>query len=540
MTAIAAGDIAKVHDPASLQGWLAALDADEDERLTVLDRLWANLEQSRSPPDLVLEILEQARVAHVGDVQAMLKEAAVASFPLPAPNWSRLQRTVASLRRARDLYKDTHTRLVEDTGVSTRMVIPGTAGSVQAILPLARALDYQVRVLQALLLNRVRVEASDWAELCLLGRHLRASTYMDAVLPDPSPLLRACTARALFVYPLLLAAAELDRFGDAAIAFVDRIARQWSVKAGFRIDEDGRLHENRHGPTLALTGQQAVRLDTQRLVARLRERAELFAEAAPGNAPRLPRGLSPEQARQVFDTLLVAWSDGFRPHRLEPKPHQRSSVRFGPSSARAAARAPVAGGDTPPAVGLASKAYMYGRFEQNTVIRMALGASSSPGDAIGELMAHGDPVQIQAAGGLLVQFERRADTPVALDTLAAWTEGTPDAPVLRLGRVVRIGESALDEPGAPRAHRVTVSAWPMPAQLVGLRMADNPFYDDAYFLPAGVRAGDTDSLFVPPGHWRAGASAMLRLPKRDVRIHFESLMERGAGFERVQVRLTVF
>lgn len=531
------GGITRVKDAASCREWLASLQLAPAERLQVLERLWANMERSSSPPDLMLEILDQARPTHLSDVDDRLREVGASAFPMPSAAWATLQQALISMRRARDLYKRTYGQLVEDSGVSTHMVIPGSAGSLRSVLPLGRALDYQARVLRAQLLARVRVAEDDWHELMELAGRLRASTWLDAPLPDPAAFMKAVNSRALFVYPMLLHAASLTRHVDPEVAIIDRMARQWAAKVGFRIDADGRLHENAHGPTLPLTAAGSVRLDTQALIRRLEERIRVLdsSAAAPPDI-RLPRGMSRDKVRRLLDGMRLRWSTVWRPEPSAPPPTEQLRLRFGPPASGSDARPSRGHDDLGASMGLASMSYVYGRHEQNSVIRIAMGAQGGPSDPIEQLMAAADTVAWSGKLTEVIDFERRAVAPVALGTLVAFHVGDGARRELRLGRVCALSQTTEGNGDSTRIQRITVLMWPMAGDLVGLRLADSAFYQDAFHLPAGPRSSDPHSVIVPPGRWRIGAPAMLRTRDRDVRVLFEHLIERDNGFDRVAIR----
>ncbi|HMN82576.1 MAG TPA: addiction module protein [Burkholderiaceae bacterium] len=531
------GGITRVKDAASCREWLASLQLSPAERLQVLERLWANMERSSSPPDLMLEILDQARPTHLADVDDRLREVSASAFPMPSSAWAILQQALVSMRRARDLYKRTYTQLVDDSGVSTHMVIPGSATSLRSVLPLSRALDYQARVLRAQLLARVRVGEDDWRELMVLARHLRASTYLDAPLPDPAAFIKVVNSRALFVYPMLLHAASLTRHIDPEVAIIDRMARQWAAKVGFRIDDDGRLHENSHGPTMLLTATGSVRLDTQALIRRLEERIRVLDSSAGAPADiRLPRGMSRDKVRRLLDGMRLRWSSAWRPEPPAPPLTDKLLLRFGPPASNSDARPTRGHDDLGAPIGLASMSYVYGRHEQNSVIRIAMGVQGGPSDPIEQLMVGADPVAWSGKLADVIEFERRAAAPLTLGTLVAFHVGEGARRELRLGRVCALSQAAEGHGDNTRIQRITALMWPMTGDLVGIRLADSAFYEDAFHLPAGPRSNDPHSVIVPPGRWRIGAPAMLRTRDRDVRVLFDHLLERDSGFDRVAIR----
>ena len=222
----------RVRDAASCRAWLARLSAVDGSRLSSVDRLLRNLSRSQEAPDLVLEIVEQARPVHLEELSGVFDRLDAGAFPLAEPDRQRFVTAVASLELGRDLYKQLHVALVDDADAAAHARIPGAAASLRAVMPLARALDYQARLLLALQRLKVIVEPNDWDELCTLARKIRASTFMDVAVPDDVPLLRSMTARALFVCPLLVMLARPETRTPAEFAVISRLARRWAPPPG--------------------------------------------------------------------------------------------------------------------------------------------------------------------------------------------------------------------------------------------------------------------------------------------------------------------
>src|SRR5690606_36533691 len=127
----------------------------------------------------------------------------------------------------------------------------------------------------------------------------------------------------------------------------------------------------RHGPALMLSERRTVRLVTRRLRRRIDERRRDLAAVDPRAADRLPAGLSPAGARQLLAELERRWCDPRIVQQVPDVPLGRMGLRFGlPQSADAGAGQQ----DRRPAAlhAAATRAYIYGRFEHNTIIRQAL------------------------------------------------------------------------------------------------------------------------------------------------------------------------
>nr|MCU0258694.1 hypothetical protein [Solirubrobacteraceae bacterium] len=372
---------ARVRDAASCRAWLARLAAGESSLLSPVDRLMRNLGRSAEAPDLVLEILEQARPVHLTELSGVFDRLDSRAFPMAEPDRQRFFVALDSLRLGRNLYRRLYQQLVEDSDAATHTVIRGSVHSLRAVMPLARALDYQARMLLVLLRLKIAIDPVEWDDLCTMARLLRASTFLDAPLPDETPLLPSMTARALFVFPMMVWLARPEARSDAELALVTRLARRWAGRVGFRLEEGGLPHDGKNGPSVELTERHWVRLVTHRLKRRLQDkRREIDALGARAEA-RLPRGLGVEATRRLLEELDELWVSPRTQLRVPDARLGGMRVRFGfpdlpPPLEGGAAGSPGARGPGRNARratwhSAASRAYIYGRFEHNTLIRMA-------------------------------------------------------------------------------------------------------------------------------------------------------------------------
>ena len=510
------------------------------ERIAAIARTVSRLAADASGADALMRGAERARAELAGAVDEALSPLAARPLPLDDGEWSRVSAAVAALRALRGAYERAHARQVRSGRLDTRATIPGALDSPDEALPLARALDCQARIVAALLRSRCAVPPAEWDRLCLLARHLRQSTFLDETLGDPVPLVRAPTARALFVYPLLLSLADLPARPPLEARLADRLAARLAAKVGFRIDAGGAAKENPHGPTLQLSPSAAVRLDTHRVARSLaRRRAEWLDEGAAGRRA-LP--LPAAELAALLDDLERRWCAGALVPAFEPPPARQARVRFGfPRLQAAGARD---GGAAAPA----GAAYEYGRWEQNTIIRLAIGGTARPRDPVAALMAEAENADWLSAGAGTVVLERRAGVPRVLPgaiALLAPGPSDPAAPVasagpgsaLQLARVERVEQTCDDDCARAGSHRVGLRPWrgaPLP---VGVRIGDASGFEDAWLLPGDAAAGEPPSLVMEPGRFALGPGAVLREPSRDVGVHFAALVEQGPGFERVSLRI---
>ena len=80
----------KVRDAATCRAWLNTLGENELGRLSAIERLLRNLAHSPQAPDLLLEIAEQARTAHLHELDIIAGSLRGAVFPMPEAERRRL------------------------------------------------------------------------------------------------------------------------------------------------------------------------------------------------------------------------------------------------------------------------------------------------------------------------------------------------------------------------------------------------------------------------------------------------------------------
>jgi len=567
-------DKSRVRDAASCRVWLAKLAADDTGRLLQVDRLLRGLVRSSQAPDLVLEIAEQARPVHLIELAGVIDRLDVRTFPTADSDRGRLLTALESLRLGRNLYKQIHTDLLGNTDTATHSVIPGAAHSLRAVMPLARALDYQARLLIALQRLRVTIDPSEWDEFCVLAQHLRTSTFIDARLPDEAPLFKAGTSRAIFIYPMLVWLAAPYTRTPAEFALIARLARRWAGRIGFRLEEGGGSQDTRHGPSIALTQRFTVRLVTHRLQRRIETRLREIESLGTRAVPRLPRGLSLQATRNLLQELTFLWCE---PRSVLRSPDVRMGemrLRFGfptmpdpddqaperaSSAPRGAHARPGQGG--PPARprqpgrkpsswhSAASRAYIYGRFEHNTLIRMAIGGPqlrdplalwAADAETAGWVSIERQQAVFEAsfsgAGIELGALALLVPPPLVRDPDAAGPEQRRAALPKRIfGRIASLSQQLSSDARRPSFQRVSVAVWSGVPTLVGVRVGDDPFFHDAFLLSPDPGAGEATTLILPEGHFHSSTVASLRDADRDSRIRLEELLDRGPGYDRVRI-----
>lgn len=517
MPRLAEFDPAAATDPEAFQGWLAALPADGAERLKAIGRLLVRFGHREANPDALVGMLEQVRLALLPAVVDCLAPLEGRQIPYGAEVWRRLADALTTMRALRTMFRRAASRMTREGPAPET----GADEPARRALPLIRALDLQSRILATLLVHRVEPLSEDWDEFCALGRHARATGLLDAQVPDALPLVRPVTARALFVYPLLLRLAGLPERSREDAAAAARLASRVAAQIGFRVDP-GEARPNQWGPALALTGSWSARLDTHRvpsILARRRERSP-----APGAS---------EAADALIAELQRRWTGEAGPAPAERPPLDGPThgvLHFGlPRRVEAPERRPQSG------PGRAEAGYVFGQWERNTIVRLSMaGGDERPSLAGADPLAAAEPARFQpnASGRILVERSLMLP-PALLGGLVALRFDEPASPV-RLGAVQSVEQLATPGYERIRCHRVSVALWPGGAAAAGLRMGAARFFDDAWVLraqPGGPAARDT--LVTAPGLVAAGGRAVLREGGRDRSIRFTAVLERGPGFERV-------
>jgi hypothetical protein len=516
-------------DPSQLLLWLQSLQGEPQDDLAQLDHwlihLQAQAQAQAMPPDMVFELLELWRPVHLAKVDQLAKGLALQGFPLPLEHWRTYETITSSLQRAKDSFCRLHIELIEDSGLNTRMVIPGTVHSLRSVVPLARGLEYLSRAIRFQLANKVQVETHHWLNLVNIAQHLRASSFIDTELPGPALLLKHNTARAWFVYPLLLRQAVPNELPGDQFSLVDKHARSLASKVGFRIDDDGKLHDNPHGPTVVINSKTSVRLDSHRLFPRLEKLKVAARQSSVANTPQAA-------STDLLERLCERWCGQGLPRRWQPSEVGAIKLRFGLPLATNGGTSmdnPV-----PLKSGAASMAYVFGRFEHNTILRMAIGEQKPKVDPVDQYLQQGDGGHWQMQSADLAWVERYGAHGVGLGALIALRKMHGENNPLRIGRVKALEQLAPSRGESLRKQIIQAQLWPATAALVGLRLPDESFYHDCFALQADALFGP--SLVVGVGYLRSHSSATLRTSADDIRIQLDEVIERGPGWQRIVYR----
>lgn len=480
--------------------------------------------------------LEGLRSVLLATAERLLLPLNEPAFPLTLDRWSQLQTGCSLLRRVRELYLS-----VDDAAGAKALQdharhrsTDGPAESLVQVMALMRGLDAQTRLLRFVLRNRVVPAVEEWQELLRLAHRARASTFLDTQLPDPVTVMKVNTARALLILPLLLREARLETLNPVERLLADRLARQLAHRVGFRIDRDGDLHANSHGPTVVIDNEVSVRLDTHALLRTLSDKSARLASGVEYGA-RLPRGVTAESMRQLLVRLQSAWGPGQLPIRIAPVDATVCSIHLGLPGAlddRAEARV----------------SYDYGRYDVNTIMQLARKQKESGRSDLSWLSRDGQ-VTVRgwspAAAVIDARVERTGRTPLALHALVvlrpvdaracAIQVALADEAQFWLGRLVGLAEVQDTSPLAPSRQLLTLQMWPLPGRIVGLRPNTAALFEDVLLVPGLAGSLDEHTVLLRPGHWSPSEPAVLRVKERDLDVRLVNVVERGHQFERVRL-----
>lgn len=567
-------DLEGIHDAESARAWLRGLSDDPGARFDAIRALLARLSESataavRWRAQTLNEVLEALRAEQWRTIVRRLEPLAGRPVPFTPIEWPLLNTALESLQVQRNLYKRAYAQALR-AGESSG-VIPGVRDSLDGVMPLARALDAQARIVALQLRHRCVPQAAEWDELCVLARGVRRTSFQDEVLPDAVPIVKPVTARALFVYPLLLECASLASRVGAESELAQRLAARLAARVGYRIDH-GAPRDNAYGPRIALTADYAVRLDTHRVPAALATwRRQWFGDGDTPRSTAFPLPLPEADALRLLADLERCWGPAELPRsagahpaasaasrriRLRfglPKTHS-ADLRPGPATATRVDPPTSAPITLPGATGRGESRYEYGRWEQNTIIRLAFGGPSmreggtkiwiGESERAARLVDRPDGRTViarelaipRAAPGMLVAVEDEADRSAERKTGASRVPAPPAGSSFALGTVEAIEQLPGRDGNASRAHWLVVRLWAGHAVPVTVRVGEAAFFEDAWLLRGLGASSELPCLVLAPGRARGGDPAVLREPAGEVAIRFVTVLDRGIGYERLSMR----
>ncbi len=534
----------RVRDAETCRAWLDTLASAPRERIAAIMVLLERLRREDIAPDPCFECLELVRVDLLGAIDDAARPLHVASIPFAIEQRVLLEQLHAALRGLRDGYKRAYARMADAASLDTRSVIPGATNALRVALPLARALDAQARGIALLLRCRTLVAEPEWDELCLVAQHMRRTTFLDETLHDNAALSRPNTARAAFIYPLLLLLAGCESFADAERTLVDKLARRWAPRVGFTFELRDARASAQDGPVLAPGTGPRLRLDTGKVLKSLAGRRDEWLSGE-RSAGRAALGLGAAGLTALLDHLAKVWGQGGRIDPGVAAPGALVRVRFGlPGFWMAAAEA---NRDEPLRwLGEESPAYRSNSRESESVLRMALGTVAAARNGVAALMAEAQTEHLYRAAQREIVFDRQSATPtVTLGDLVALLHFERDAAAggdarpaetarLMLGRVAWVQQfSGVVPPGMP-THRVGVrllAGTPVP---VGVRTADEQSFSDAFLLRAAGEQG-TSLLVMLPGVVPSGTRITVREGTVDARVRADARLGAGPGYQMLAV-----
>lgn len=542
-----------IRDAASAGAWLRGLPVEAGARLEAIHALLERLCErggalARPEPQALNDILEALRVAQWRAIVVRLEPLSGRPVPFTPIEWPLLHGALENLAVLRNLYKRVWAQTVRaGEQASGNSGVPDSLAGVRSLM---RALDAQSRILALQLRYCCVPAAADWDELCVLARNARRTSFQDEVLDDEVALVKPSTARALFVYPLLLECASLAARVGAEADLVRRLAARLASRVGYRIDH-GAPRDNAHGPRMALSADYAVRLDTHRVPGVLAQwRSQWFGDDESARRP-FPLPLPEEQALRLLAALEHCWAPGGALRSSGAHPAASATVQsvrlcFGlPKTNAADLRSGGVAVRSDPARADAENRYDYGRWEQNTILRLVSGndmpreraatkwirdgerASRLSDRPDGRTVIARESPTPRVVAGTLIAIGHEAEPPIA---------GYETGPSVRLGTVEAIEQLPGREGNASRAHWLVARLWAGQAVAVSVRVGESAFFEDAWLL-RGIGADcELPCLVMAPGRALGGDPGVLREPGGEAAIRFVSVLDRGPGYERLSMR----
>ncbi|MEZ5651464.1 MAG: hypothetical protein R3E87_13055 [Burkholderiaceae bacterium] len=544
-----------LRSPRQCERWIAAVLSGSDQsydRLSALGRLLAAVAGQAADASGRFERLEAVRATVLHEAGRVFAAARLRPLPYGTPLGQALRLTDTVLASLAEAYAATFDALESERAM--HRVIPGAADELVQVLPLVRALDAQSRRLAGLMLARVHLDDGQLLRLAELGQAARSSTFLDAVVRDPTAGGQPCTARASFVRPLLLRLAAPFEWTAEEAHGIDWLATRLATRVGFRVDEDAHRRPNPYGPTLRVGLGWRVRLDTHRLLASLAgDDVEWRAELT--RTPDAPV-LSEAAWTRVLQHLRACWSARWRRTRPLAAGGRRLRLHLGWPARDELDRSQA-------------RPYDWGRYDGNRIA-----GRSEPADQAGDgFMRWADrarwvamdhdrvwfergPAQSELVVGGLLQFAPEPGTesqgraaqrprrdeavgrglprdestarPVRHATATGPARHEPAARSVRLGRLLA-AEHLLDDGG----QRLAIVPIPGNAQVAGLGASGHACLGEAFWIDGG--AGDAPSLVVRKGRLTTGERVIVALAEADITVRLIARLTGGADFEHWQV-----
>jgi hypothetical protein len=545
----------------------AELRADPAAGLLRVARFADTLEARLESPDARLAELEALRPAWVAAVESQVDRLRNRPIPLSSTELASFHRLGAALRAICDAYKRAHAEL--------RAAAPEDSQEpafARALVALARALDAQSRLLVSAGRLRIAMRRDDWDDLCRLAFPLWAAGVLDEPFPGVSPpAAERLTPRSALVVPLLLRLLEPLGLTGAALEHACWVARYAARRAGVRIYVDGLPHVSTSGPSLMVSANHTVRLDTRdahALILRCRER---LAQGASPESLGLRTFLTAAAVDALLAQLATVWGPCHVPTPLVRPPLAQALLALGlPRSLPtddvlalvddAVAVEPSLPTDEVEGV---PSPYVYGRatgggFEFGTEASLQVDPKAQrQGDidalreaVILELMQRiGEPVAWRGHDARRAVFSRHVEGPrLRLGQLVAVlpVRAAPRSPRaggrrpgsgpsrLLVGRVVTLSQTGAANSREPFGHDVGVEFWPgapVPAQV---RFAATSGHEDAWWFPFASE-GVPATLVMRRDRFEGVDQVMVCDASGERVLKVVRLIDRGLDYDRVEV-----
>ncbi|HYF57692.1 MAG TPA: hypothetical protein VEA81_01915 [Burkholderiaceae bacterium] len=522
----------------------ALLRGDPQAGFAMLARVAMTLEERIPGPEARLEALDALRPALWSALGPALRPLRGQPIPFAHDEITAFHRVGVALRATRDAFVRLHGELCE----------PGAAPSPRALLALARALDAQSSLLSAACRLRIALPREDWDELCRLAHPLLAAGALDEPFADATGVRAGMSAsgtpRAAFAMPLLLRLLEPLGLRGAALDTAGALARASAGRVGVRIELDGRPHVSGDGPSLMLSLDHTVLLDTRAGLSWIGRCAERLGRGASPGALGVRTLLPAGQFGELLERLGEVWGPTWVPTPLVRPPIPQASMILGlPQRSR---RASASSADEP--AGTGAPLYVYGRGLMAAGLAPASAEGQDPETLRREAIdaairaladANGRPVVWRGRDARRAVFARADDAPrLHLGQLVAVLpeRGTRRAAPrpgagpsrLMLGRIVTLAHTGSADGREPAGHDVGVAFWPGSPVPVRVRLGTGTAFEDAWWFETGAD-GEPPSLVLRRDRVERDESVavLVRDAAGDRDLRVVGLLERGLDFDRV-------
>ncbi|MEK9777392.1 MAG: hypothetical protein VW339_14825, partial [Quisquiliibacterium sp.] len=294
------------QDAAACRTWLVHLPQDGGARLEQLAALVSDLGEKPQSDEHLLQVAESLRPAHLAALRDLAQPLLGAVKPLQGKDLQTAQAILDGYRMGEGLFAKLHQAAGGDAALASGKDDPSMS---VLMLPMARALDYQSRLVIAAIRLGIGPSPSDWDTLCSRARAIRALGLNDIRVLDPASRHHSGTCRESFVSALLVHLASQERLSADELEFATRLASRWAGKVGFIISDSREPSAPLSRPRVELTASSTVQLVSHRLQRRIEESMNEAASSDEQVLARLPGPIKPQSLTDLMTRLKTAWCE---------------------------------------------------------------------------------------------------------------------------------------------------------------------------------------------------------------------------------------